>query len=162
MQAPFVFCQQSWGGLQLGAFKGFQCHCNERKEEKKSEGKSARERGREGWRKGGREEKGPPRRARPGGEMQGSGPSADTAPHRHRGARRPRNYPLRPGCHFPRSWLLPRGRRGAPAVPTPSRPVPRPAAGAPRLPRLAGGRRPAGRRAAGEFSRSAREGAGRR
>lgn len=39
--------------LQLGAFKRFQCHCSERKEEKNSEGKIAREKGREGGRKGG-------------------------------------------------------------------------------------------------------------
>lgn len=121
MQAPFVFCQQSWGGCSWGLFKGFQCHCNERKEEKKSEGKSARERGREGGmekrREGGKEAApASPSRRRDAG----LGPGADTAPRPHQGARRPRNFPLGSGCHFPRSRPLPRRRPRRPH-PVPSR-----------------------------------------
>lgn len=53
--------------------------------------------------------------------MQESGPGEDTAPCPHRGVRRPRNFPLRPGCHFPQPGCSPASSAAAPL--SPPRPV---------------------------------------
>lgn len=138
IQAPFIFCQQTFGFTSLGA-NGFRClkkviAVNEGKGGKKEKKKRRRKKEKEG-----KEE----------GKADGAAGGSQPAPGALNPQRRPAGRPL----------LQPRARLARPRPrrhPARERPggAPRPG---PRLPPLAAGRRPAGHRAAGEFSRSARE-----